>query len=302
MLRGILYVLLAIVAILAVVLAARFLLNRGGGEEIAGEDTPGLVVENAAVEPSYPVDEAAEGETAVVALPETSVADSAATTEQTTSSTEGETAAESGGDTPTTDDAEVGGGSGDAPLGGDAESADDPDAGGGVMAEEVAETATEDAEVGGGGGEEAAAETTGAASGVGGQVAQAAFVTPGVPAQHMVYQHEWLMQIARCYGTTVRDIRTANHIPIPDRIYPGAVLTIPNPGNAGPITINEEPCFVHHVVQRGENLSQIAQAYGINLHWLARINAVYNYNYIQAGQLLVIPNPVPPELTVAPRR
>jgi LysM repeat protein len=111
-----------------------------------------------------------------------------------------------------------------------------------------------------------------------------------------------LMQLARCYGTTVQDIRAANYIPIPDRIYPGAVLSIPNPGNAGPITINEMPCFVYHTVQHGQNLSQIAQAYGINLHWLARINAVYNYNYIQAGQLLVIPNPVPPELTVAPRR
>lgn len=316
MLRRIIYVLLAVVVILAVVLAARFLLNRGAGEGVATEDMPGLVEEDMVADtsqPSYPVNGAPEGETAVVSPSETGVDDSAVTTDQTASPSEGEATGEGSGDTSatdesaadsaTTDDNEAGGGAGEMPFGGDADSADDAEAGGGIIEEESSEPAAEDAEVGGGGGEEAESSSEAATveAGTGGSAAPTtAFATPGVPVQHMVYQYEWLMQIARCYGTTVHDIRSANYIPIPDRIYPGTLLTIPNPGSVGPITINEMPCFVFHVVQQGENLSQIAQAYGINLHWLARINAIYNYNYVQAGKLLVIPNPVPPELTMAP--
>ncbi|MBE2222870.1 MAG: LysM peptidoglycan-binding domain-containing protein, partial [Anaerolineae bacterium] len=128
----------------------------------------------------------------------------------------------------------------------------------------------------------------------------AAFVQPGVATTHTVENLEWLTQLARCYGTTVADIQAANNYSCPDLIQPGWVVNIANPGNAGPITINDTPCFNYHTVQQGETLYSIATQYGISYQWLARINAIYNYNYIYAGQQLVIPNPVDPVFTQIP--
>ncbi|MCB0238340.1 MAG: LysM peptidoglycan-binding domain-containing protein, partial [Anaerolineae bacterium] len=44
-----------------------------------------------------------------------------------------------------------------------------------------------------------------------------------------------------------------------------------------------------HVVQRGENLSTIAQSYGISQAALAQANGISNPNLIYVGQRLVIP-------------
>ncbi len=182
---------------------------------------------------------------------------------------------------------------GDTTMGGDAASGSDPNAGGGVPAESgEAAPAVGDA---------VAVEPP--ASGIGSVAAvspAAVFVQAGVPVTHTVTNDEWLTQLARCYGTTVADIQAANNYACPDLIHPGWVVNIANPGNAGPITINDMPCFNYHTVQQGETLYSIATQYGISYQWLARINAIYNYNYIYAGQQLVIPNPVDPVFTQVP--
>jgi LysM repeat protein len=297
MIRRIIYILLIVLLVILAFLAVRWLLNRGGGEEGAETENGIAVVEEdmSATSPeAYPVDGVSGGETAVDSGSGESGAVAPSTEEGSVPPSTGE------GETGTTGSADGDTSTGDA-VGGVADSGD-PDAGGGMP--DASADASADATGGGGDvatGESASTGSDAPAAGTGGQTAVTT-VTPGVATQHVVQQREWLTHLARCYGTTVRDIRAANHIPLPDLIYPGAVLTIPNPGNAGAITINDAPCFVHHTVQQGQNLSQIAQQYGINLHWLARINRVYNYNYIQAGQVLVIPNPVPAELTVAPPR
>lgn len=52
-----------------------------------------------------------------------------------------------------------------------------------------------------------------------------------------------------------------------------------------------------YVVARGDNLSRIAQRYGVNINALAAANGITNYNFIYVGQRLVIPqgttNPAP---------
>ncbi len=298
MLRRILVILLVVIVIIAAIFAIRWFLNRDSGETEAPTDETVAVVDE-----SGTADESAAGEAAAGEQP----ADSG---EQTTAppvdtgqpaegypSTEsgeavpaegGETApAEGATDTAAPESSTDSSAAGDAAMGGTAESGD-PNAGGGMPADSSGETAAAPAEGAGTGGEAAAVSPA------------AVLVQPGVATEHKVEKLEWLMQLARCYGTTVADIQAANNYAYPDLIQPGWVVKIANPGNAGPITINDQPCFKHHTVQQGETLNSIATQYGINFQWLARINAVYNYNLIYAGQTLVIPNPVDPVFTQTP--
>lgn len=56
-------------------------------------------------------------------------------------------------------------------------------------------------------------------------------------------------------------------------------------------------CAYTHYVRRGETLSGIARWYGVNMWTLARVNGIWNPNYIRAGQRLCIPGgyyPPPP--------
>lgn len=328
MTRRIIYILLAVVVVLAVVLGIRWWLNRDTGEETITEEAAGVVEDITA---EIPIEETApEGDTGAVAPAEegtivTTITEETApagdqsqpaVTEGEAAVTEGETAAPEGGDmaaeTGATDAAAPEGSTDgsqesitvDPSLGGVPESGD-ANVGGGVVEPGLADTS------GGAAATEAPATEAPAteapateAPATGGQVGIvppiANLVVPGQPVQHIVQNKEWLTQLARCYGTTVQDIQAANNYSCPDLIHPGWVVNINNPGNAGPITINEIPCFTYYTVQQGDNLYRIAEEFGIHFQWLARINAVYNYDYIQVGQVLVIPNPVPPEMTSAP--
>lgn len=328
MTRRIIYILLAVVVVLVVVLGIRWWLNRDTGGETVVEEVPGEVEDmnatapDAETAPEGDTGEAAPAEEGAVtegAVTEGSTADTAVTEETAPPAGEGEAAgedaaAETGGaptgetatDTAAGEDAATDTGSTEAaaPEGSTegAEETSTADASLGGVPD------SGDAEVGGGMVEPGPADasggaTTGEAAGTGGQVAVlpiAQIVVPGQPVQHIVQNWEWLTQLARCYGTTVHDIQAANNYACPDLIHPGWVVNIPNPGNAGPITINEMPCFIYYTVQQGDTLYSIAQEFGIHFQWLARINAVYNYDYIQIGQMLVIPNPIPPEMTTPP--
>lgn len=121
-------------------------------------------------------------------------------------------------------------------------------------------------------------------------------------AVHTVVQGEWILQIARCYGTSVQSIRLHNEIPYPDLIYPGQKLTIRDIGSVGPYL--GPPCIGYHTVTAGETLADIAARYSITESELARVNGLYTYYYyngyryyyykgIYAGQQLVVPRPVP---------
>jgi len=120
-------------------------------------------------------------------------------------------------------------------------------------------------------------------------------------ATHTVVQGEWLMQIARCYGTSVQSIRSHNPIPYPDLIYPSQKLTITDIGSVGPYL--GSPCISYHTVAAGETLADIAAMYSITESELARVNGLYTYYYyygyyyyykgIYTGQKLVVPRPIP---------
>ena len=294
MLRRILIIILVVVVIIAAIFLIRGWLNRDTVTEAPADEIVAVVEDDVVLEPPESEEAPAEGQEAVAppessegeadALPEGSYPEAAPAEGDNAANVEAPAEDPNVGGVNNADDADVGGGA--PPAEGEAV-AEAP------VAEDVTEAEAPAAEA------EAPADS--GSGGVPDNATALAVVQPGVPVQHEVKNLEWLTQLARCYGTTVQDIQAANDgYPYPDLIYPGWVVNINNPGNAGPITINDTDCFVYHTVQQGETLYSIATQYGIHYEWLARINAIYNYNYIYAGQTLVIPNPVDPVLTQPP--
>ncbi|GAB4559229.1 MAG: hypothetical protein Kow0047_04980 [Anaerolineae bacterium] len=115
----------------------------------------------------------------------------------------------------------------------------------------------------------------------------AASVNACAPVYHRVRAGETLTIIAARYGVSVWSIAQANGISNINRIYIGQVLRIPTcyaPPYGG---------FVH-IVQPGETLGLIAARYGVSVWELARVNGIWNTNYIYVGQRLIIPGYAPP--------
>jgi LysM repeat protein len=94
--------------------------------------------------------------------------------------------------------------------------------------------------------------------------------TPGSTIQHIVGQREWLLQIARCYGTSYGAIQAANRLPNPDYILPGANLAVPAIGTTGPII--GPPCVIPYTVQPGDTWESLAQQFGTTVTILQRAN------------------------------
>lgn len=116
---------------------------------------------------------------------------------------------------------------------------------------------------------------------------------------YVVQAGDNLYRIAQRYGTTVSAIVTANSITNPNLIYVGQVLVIPSgstppttPPPTTPPTTNPPPPTTGtstYTVQRGDNLSRIAQRFGTTVSAIVAINSIANPSLIYAGQVLNIP-------------
>lgn len=88
-----------------------------------------------------------------------------------------------------------------------------------------------------------------------------------------------LSKIAQKYNTTVNNLVALNNIKNPNLIYVGQVLKI----TGTPVqTPTNNPTY--YTIQRGDNLSKIAQKYGTTVNQLAKWNNIKNVNLIYAGQ------------------
>jgi uncharacterized repeat protein (TIGR01451 family) len=97
-------------------------------------------------------------------------------------------------------------------------------------------------------------------------------LTPGSTVQHPVVVGEWLYQIARCYGASINEVRTANpQIRDPNIILPSMTITVPRIGSAGPIHGGTN-CVVFHQVRSGDTWTSIQQQYNACLSVLQRVN------------------------------
>lgn len=106
----------------------------------------------------------------------------------------------------------------------------------------------------------------------------------GSTISHQVKNGEWLIQIARCYGTDYNKLRQANPaITNPRYIKPGLLVSVPNIGSVGPIY--GPPCVVSHTVVSGETWESIAAKYNADVAVLKEANPVT----LATGVVLVVP-------------
>jgi LysM repeat protein len=110
---------------------------------------------------------------------------------------------------------------------------------------------------------------------------------PGSTVQHTVARGDWLLQVARCYGTSYAAVRDANTLPFPDLIRPGDALTVPNVGSVGPII--GPPCVVEYTVQPGDSWDGLAARTGTTAAVLQRANP----GPLTAGRVIFLPTTSP---------
>jgi LysM repeat protein len=104
---------------------------------------------------------------------------------------------------------------------------------------------------------------------------------------YKVQPGDTLSGIAVRYGTTVDAIVTANNLPN-RTIYSGQTLVIPSSGSgAGPS--NPPANGSTYVVQPGDNLSVLAQRFGVSREALAAANGISPSAMLYMGQVLNIP-------------
>jgi len=117
---------------------------------------------------------------------------------------------------------------------------------------------------------------------------------------HTVQAGENLYRIGLKYGVSWIDIMQANGLPN-STIYVGQQLLIPLNGPAPTPPPEGEPSptstappagtTTTYIVQRGDILSRIAQAYGVTVSAIVAANNIPNPSLIYAGQVLIIPAP-----------
>lgn len=111
----------------------------------------------------------------------------------------------------------------------------------------------------------------------------------GCGTTYTVQRGDTLYGIATACGTTMAALQLANP-GLGSWVYTGQVLVLP-----GAVWDNGNG-YSTYVVSHGDTLRLIAARYGTTVDALARLNNIFNYNLIYAGQRLTVPTPgyVPP--------
>lgn len=104
---------------------------------------------------------------------------------------------------------------------------------------------------------------------------------PEQPIYYTVRRGDNLTKIANKYATTVAQLVIWNNIKNPNLIFPGQVLIV-GKREPEPPTPPEE----YYTVQRGDNLTRIAQRFGTTVKQLVAWNNIPNPNLIFPGQVL----------------
>jgi membrane-bound lytic murein transglycosylase D len=103
------------------------------------------------------------------------------------------------------------------------------------------------------------------------------------PVRHSVQKGETLTSIAMKYDTSIGDIRNINQLK-DDALKIGQMLLIPN-SRSGAVKTSEKK----YIVQKGDNLSQIAAQNNISLERLLKLNDLALKERILPGQVIFIP-------------
>ncbi len=115
--------------------------------------------------------------------------------------------------------------------------------------------------------------------------------------RHKVGRGETLGQIARNYGTSVKDIAQLNKMKDVHLIRPGDQLLIPMPAQLAKMAQDRAQEKGHYVppsgykrvsykVRKGDNLGSIGRKLGVSVVHLRKVNGLYKTNLIYPGQKL----------------
>ena len=128
--------------------------------------------------------------------------------------------------------------------------------------------------------------------------AAAARPAPAAGGSTTVKPGETLSEIADRHGTTVERLMQLNGIKDPNLVAAGTRLTLPGQPRR---SVAQSANARHHVVQSGETLSHIADAYDMPVERLITLNKISDPNLVVAGTRLQIkaPPPVPKPRPVA---
>jgi tetratricopeptide (TPR) repeat protein/LysM repeat protein len=103
--------------------------------------------------------------------------------------------------------------------------------------------------------------------------------------QYTVRPGDTLLGIALLHHVSMASIQLANDLGESDLLRAGQTLAIPT----RPQWEGELPYWIVHTVQRGETVSDIAQAFGLTASDILRVNAMADPGQIHVGQPIVIP-------------
>lgn len=104
---------------------------------------------------------------------------------------------------------------------------------------------------------------------------------------YIVQPGDTLSEIASRYGTTVQELVAINHLANPNLIFPGETLRVTTNSTVhGSETRGTGS--ITYTVQRGNTLSQIANAYGVTVSHIVELNNIQNPNLIYPGEKLRI--------------
>ncbi len=142
------------------------------------------------------------------------------------------------------------------------------------------------AAVGGGGGSagDSGSDTGGDGAATDADTAPAA---DGAQAAHVVQPGEQLGAIAQLYGVSAAEIAAANGLQNVNIIRPGQELIIPGVSQREVELATQET----YTVQQGDTLGGIAVSFGVTQQQIIEANDIANPNFLDPGQVLVIPQP-----------
>ncbi|WP_432962681.1 LysM peptidoglycan-binding domain-containing protein [Treponema sp. OMZ 840] len=108
----------------------------------------------------------------------------------------------------------------------------------------------------------------------------------GENIQHTVVKGDTLYSLAKKYGVTVDEIRTANSISGND-LYAGQKLSIPTKKTSRKVT------YETYTVKAGDTLYSIARRYDISVDELCEINSLSASSVLKTAQKLRVPSKTP---------
>ncbi len=109
----------------------------------------------------------------------------------------------------------------------------------------------------------------------------------GAQATHVVQPGEQLGAIAQLYGVSAAEIAAANGLQNANIIRPGQELIIPGVSQREVELATQET----YTVQAGDTLGGIAVSFGVTQQQIIEANDIANPNFLDPGQVLVIPQP-----------